>query len=181
MSDKFDPALDEFVYDQTEYDWDADAWLGQGEDLDTDALNELQCALVGARSRELDRIISGQTTDKSRADRIQAAIDRLPRIEDGDRELVEQALEEYRERVMDKFKVKPEREDTITMELMGIVTHMERLADDAERLLRSLPEGVLPWNWSAGLGQMNEGIAWLDDLTEAVARTEAGEQPPDID
>jgi hypothetical protein len=82
---------------------------------------------------------------------------------------------------IDKFRVKPEREDTITMELMGIVTHMERLADDAERLLRSLPEGVLPENWASGIGDLNQGIAWLDDLTETVARTEAGEQKPDID
>lgn len=67
--------------------------------MDAEKLNELQCALAGERSKEVDRIISGQVSDKAQAEQLQAAIDRLPRIEDADREMVEEAVRKYRDKV----------------------------------------------------------------------------------
>ena len=61
--------------------------------------NEIRQALSGAYSRELDRIITGQTKDKSKADNIKRIMDGLPVVNGReDHAVVQAALDDYRRR-----------------------------------------------------------------------------------
>jgi hypothetical protein len=127
-------------------------------------MNELRQALSGAYSRELDRIITRQTTDKSRAERIQAAIDRLPCIEDGDRELVQAALGEYRRRIAEQPPLPPL--PPLHRELWDISDQLQRIVKEADAVVEQIPEREP--HWSEIMDQLKEGSRVFRVLMERV-------------
>ena len=66
--------------------------------MNAETLNELRQALSGTYSREIDRIISGQTTDKSGAENIKRIMDGLPVVSEEDKEVVQAAINAYRDK-----------------------------------------------------------------------------------
>ena len=64
--------------------------------MNSETLNEMRQALSGTYRREIDRNITGQTTDKSRAENIKRIMDGLPVVNQGDKEVVQAAINAYR-------------------------------------------------------------------------------------
>ena len=83
-------------------------------------LNDIRQALSREYSLEIDRIIRKEVGDKSRAKNLKRILDNLPRIEDGDRELVHELTSAYLGAVdIVGLEPMPERAAKIDRAIMG--------------------------------------------------------------